>query len=168
MEGAFEAGAVVGVELADALVHKVNFGTRDFFLAQDDLAVNEARRGDAPQVEDDFEQIVVVIGFMDGRNDFFRENVEQGVEVVGDFQLSHWYFLYATSAAAYWVLFLQIFHIRQILVSPYGTFVALQAFQVNEVDQNAVYIGLDTRGEAGFELYTGSGCNHVNSIGRIT
>jgi hypothetical protein len=50
----------------------VQFGPRDFFIDQDLFALNVARRRDAPQVQDDLQQVVVIIGFVDGFDDVPR------------------------------------------------------------------------------------------------
>ena len=61
MQRALDAGAVVGVERADAVVHVVDLLARDLVLAQDNFMLDEAGGRHAAQVEDDLEQVVAVI-----------------------------------------------------------------------------------------------------------
>ncbi len=89
MQGALDAGAVVGVELADALHHMVQLGVRDLFVDQHHLALDVTRRGHTAQVEDDLKQVVVIVGLMHGRDNLLGQDAEQGVEVVCDLQLGH-------------------------------------------------------------------------------
>ena len=61
VQGAFQAGAVIRVELADALHHVVQVGVVDFDRGEHDLGIDKAGRGEAPQVQDHFQQVVAVI-----------------------------------------------------------------------------------------------------------
>ena len=63
VQRALHAGAVVGVEVADAGDDVVEVGLVDLFVRQHHLAVGVAGRGHAPQVEDHFQQFVVSIEF---------------------------------------------------------------------------------------------------------
>jgi hypothetical protein len=82
MQGAFETGAVIGIKLTDPLDHVVQFGTRDFLIDQDLFALNIARRWDAPQVQDDLQQVIVIIGFVDGFDDIPGQYTQQGIQVI--------------------------------------------------------------------------------------
>ncbi len=55
VQRAFDAGAVVRVELTDALIDIIDLGPRDFRLADIEFIIHKARSGDSPQVEDDFQ-----------------------------------------------------------------------------------------------------------------
>ncbi len=85
MQRALDAGAVVGIELAGALIHVIDLGPRHFRVAQGDLALHIARSGHAAQVQDDFEQVLAVVRFFHRAADIRGENFEQGFEVVGYF-----------------------------------------------------------------------------------
>ena len=61
MQGAFHAGAVVGVELADAFGDVVYFGAGDFLCRKRNFAVHKAGGGDSSEVNDDFEQFFAVV-----------------------------------------------------------------------------------------------------------
>ncbi len=89
VQRALDAGAVVGVELARAVVHVVDLGPRHLDLAQSDLAVHKARRRHAPQVQDDLQQVFAVVRLLHGRPDICRQNIQEGLQVVGDLQLGH-------------------------------------------------------------------------------
>ncbi len=82
MQGALDAGAVVGVEFADALDHVVQLLAGDFGFAQGDLVFHEAGGGNASQVEDDLEQFVAVVCFFHRMADIEREDIEKCVEIV--------------------------------------------------------------------------------------
>jgi hypothetical protein len=66
------------------LINVVNFLAADFAFAERDFTIHKAGSGDAPQVKDDFEQFVVMIGFMNGLNNAFRQDAQQGIEVIGN------------------------------------------------------------------------------------
>lgn len=85
MKSPFDACAVVRVEGADAFDDVVEFGARQFRARKHDFIFNKARGGNASEVEDDFEEQVAVVRLFDGVADVRGENVEEGVEVVGDF-----------------------------------------------------------------------------------
>ena len=85
MESPLDACAVVRVESADALDNVVEFGARQFRTRKHDFIFDKARGGDASEVEDDFEEQVAVVRLFDRVTDVRGENVEEGVEVVGDF-----------------------------------------------------------------------------------
>src|SRR3990172_2376934 len=57
---------------------------RHFALDQDDLAVDEARRRRAAQIENDLQQIVLTIDLRQTHGDVRRENAEHRLKVVGD------------------------------------------------------------------------------------
>ena len=84
MQGALDAGAVIRVELAGALVHVVDLRRRHLRLAQDDLAVHKARRGHTAQIEDDLEQVLAVVRLFHSLADIAGQDTEQGFEVVGN------------------------------------------------------------------------------------
>jgi len=93
MQGAFEAGAVVGVKLSDTFNNVIKFGAHDLFVDKNRLTLDIARRGDAPQVKDDLEQVIVIVGFMDGLDDVAGQNTQQGIQVVCYFHLCHTCFI---------------------------------------------------------------------------
>ena len=90
------AGAVVGVELADAGHDVLDIAAHDLALGQGDLAVDEAGRRHAAKVEDDLQELVVPVHLRQAVDQIHRENPQQGLEVVGDSSLGH----KATSAAS--------------------------------------------------------------------
>ncbi len=55
VQGAFQPGPVIGVEIADTLDDAIDVLVGDFLVAEFDLTLDEAGRGHASQVEDDFE-----------------------------------------------------------------------------------------------------------------
>ena len=89
MKSPFDACAVVRVESADAFDHVVEFGARQFRARKHDFIFDKARGGNTSEVEDDFEEQVAVIRLFHRVTDVGGQNVEEGVEVVGDFELGH-------------------------------------------------------------------------------
>ncbi len=89
MQGAFDTSTVVRVKFAHAFIHVVQFSTRYFSFAQREFAVHKTDRGDAPQVQNDLEQVLAVVCFFHRMADVKRENIEESVEVVSYFKLSH-------------------------------------------------------------------------------
>ena len=75
------------LDLLEATIYRLH----DAGVSREDIeiAVDEAGGRHASQVEDDLEQVVVVVGFMDGCDDALRQDVEQGIQVVCDSELSH-------------------------------------------------------------------------------
>ena len=57
MQGAFDAGAVVGAEVADVVDDVLQVVTGGLFWAEADFAVGEACFRQTAQVHDDFDQI---------------------------------------------------------------------------------------------------------------
>jgi hypothetical protein len=89
VQGALETSAVIGIKLSDPFDHMVKFGARDFLFNQNRLALDIARGRDTPQVEDDLQQVIVIVGFMDGFDNIAWQNTQQGIQVVSYSQLSH-------------------------------------------------------------------------------
>ena len=90
MKRALHAGAVVRVEIADALGDVVEVGAGHFFRVEHDLFLHEARGGHASEVEDDFEQVFFLVGGLNRMADRRGKHVQHGVEVVGNaFLLGH-------------------------------------------------------------------------------
>ncbi len=84
VQGAGDAGAVVGVELADLLDHVLDLACRDLRLAQHHLAVRVAGSGHAPQVEDHLQQVVAPPDCLHGGADVGGKDGHEGVQVVCD------------------------------------------------------------------------------------
>lgn len=75
MEGALDAGAVVRVKIAQAFHRPGNFIRANFGLAQGDFAIRKAGSGNTPKAHDDFEQFIVMIDFVNGLDDVFRQDI---------------------------------------------------------------------------------------------
>jgi hypothetical protein len=82
VKGTLEAGAVVRVEVADAFHYMVKFGAGEFLAAERDLAFNETRAGHAAKIEDDLEQVVAIVCLFNSVPDIYRQDVEQGFQIV--------------------------------------------------------------------------------------
>ena len=89
MESPLDACTVVRVERSDAFHNVVEFGARQFGARKHDFIFDKTRGGNASEVEDDFEEQVAVVRLFDRVTDVRRKHVEEGVEVVGDFELGH-------------------------------------------------------------------------------
>ena len=89
VQSPLQTGSVIPIKFSDPLNHMIKFCSGDFLLNQDLLALDVARSRDTPQVEDDLEQVIVIIGFMDGFDNITGQNPQQGIQVVSYFQLSH-------------------------------------------------------------------------------
>ncbi len=88
MQRAFDAGAVVGAEVADAADDHLQVFRRGLRITQIDLAVGEARFGQPAQVQHHLDQIGHMIRFLQGALDALRQDVEQQVQVIGDLERS--------------------------------------------------------------------------------
>src|SRR5688500_1997152 len=97
MKSTFDTSTVIRVELAHAFIHVVKFGARYFCFAQFELAVHKTDGGDASQVQNDLEQVLAVVCFFHRMADVEREDIEERVEVVSYFKLSHGYQLTVNS-----------------------------------------------------------------------
>ena len=84
MQRALHAGAVVRVEVADHSVDGVDVRVCDFSLQQALLALREAGRGHAPEVQHDFDQVVGGAQAVKGLLQLRRQDFAQSVDVVGD------------------------------------------------------------------------------------
>jgi hypothetical protein len=93
MERTLDARPIIRIEVANALHNVVKLGAGQLFTAEYDFIFNEARGGDAPEVKDDFEQIVAVVRLFHSVADVRREHVEQGVQIICDFKLRHKFYL---------------------------------------------------------------------------
>ncbi len=62
MQGAFEAGAVVGVKVADARHHIIDVGVLNLNLAELRFAMNKTRHRHPSQIQHNFDQVVAVVG----------------------------------------------------------------------------------------------------------
>ncbi len=89
VQGALQAGAVIGIEFADAGNDVVDLLVGDLFFGEDDLAIHEERHRDAAEIEDDLEEIIGIIGAGDGFSEDRRQDAEQRLQVVGDVFLGH-------------------------------------------------------------------------------
>ncbi len=85
VEGPLDAGPVVVPERTDVVDHVEDVGFRDLPLEEDHLAVGEAGLRQAPEVEDDLDEIGRVRQGMDGRHDVRRQRGQEDVEVVDRF-----------------------------------------------------------------------------------
>ncbi len=84
MQSALDAGAVIRVEIADALDDEFKIVVRDLAIGESHFAVKVTRRWHAPQIEDDFEQFVGSVGLGQGCADGGRQHFDQVVDVVSD------------------------------------------------------------------------------------
>ncbi len=84
MQGALNAGAVVGVKFAGTLIHEIDLGAGDLVPAEDHLSIHVTGSGHAPQVQDDLQQVIAVVGLFDRAADIFRKHRKQGFQVVCD------------------------------------------------------------------------------------
>src|SRR6185503_5554572 len=97
MKCALDTGAVIRVKLAHAFIHVVQFGARYFGLAQFKLAIHKTDGGDAPQIQNDLEQVLAIVCFFHRMADVKREDIEESIEVVSYFKLGHGYQLIVNS-----------------------------------------------------------------------
>ena len=69
MERAFDAGAVVGAEVADVVDDVLEVVAGGLFGAEAEFAVGEARFGQAAEVHDDFDEIAGAVELLEGGAD---------------------------------------------------------------------------------------------------
>ena len=81
MEGAFDAGPVVGPERADVLGDVFEVGMVDLPVAEDNGVIGEAGLRRASEVEDDFEKLVAVLSIYESFGDPGREFFDDLFEV---------------------------------------------------------------------------------------
>ena len=86
MKGALYPGPVIGGELADAGYYVFYVLLGDLAVAQYHLLVGVTRLRQPTQVEHDLQQIEVVGTLAKSLRGLRRQNVDEGVEVIGDFQ----------------------------------------------------------------------------------
>ncbi len=84
VQRAFDAGAVVGVELADARHDKFDILAGDLAFEQHAFAVDVARRRHAPDIEDHLHQLVEAVDLRQALDDGRRQGAEHHIQVVGD------------------------------------------------------------------------------------
>ncbi len=84
MQGPFDARAVIGVKIADPFHDMIQFFAGDLFLAQDGLFFNIARRGNPPQIQDDLEQFIVIIGLVNSLDNRFWNDTQEDIQIIGN------------------------------------------------------------------------------------
>jgi hypothetical protein len=77
-----DAGAIICIELTRAFVDIIDLGARHFSFAQTDLMIYKTRGGDSPQIKDDLEQVLRVVGSLHRVADVERKDIEKGIEIV--------------------------------------------------------------------------------------
>ena len=82
MQGPLDPCPVIRVEFTRSLVHIINLGVRYFRFSQVDLVVHKTGGGDAPQVKNDLEQVLRVVGSLHRMTDIERKHIEKGVKIV--------------------------------------------------------------------------------------
>ena len=82
MEGAFDAGAVVGSEVADVVDDVLQILTGGLIGAKGEFAIGEARFGQAAQVHDDFDQIAGAAKLLQGDANAFGQDGQEEIEVI--------------------------------------------------------------------------------------
>ena len=102
VQGAFETGAVISIHLANARDNIIYLGAGDLGFGERHLAIDEKRRGHAPEVEDDLEQVVGIIRAGDRLGDGGREYPQQRLQVIGNASLGHLNLFYLKSGKGNW------------------------------------------------------------------
>ena len=87
VQGALDAGAVVVAEAADARGDVVDVGLAHLFVVEDDFLARETGLGRASQVEDYLQQLAQIFGCRSGWRMCGREDVKQGIQVIGNYLL---------------------------------------------------------------------------------
>jgi hypothetical protein len=82
VERAFDAGAVVGAEIADVVDHKLEVLFGHLSAREDDFAARVARLWEAPEVHHDFEEVHTALALAQRFDDVRRQRFEQQIEVV--------------------------------------------------------------------------------------
>ena len=86
MQRSFDAGAVVGAEIADAGDDHLQVFGGDLGIAEVDLSVPKARFRQATQIHHDFNEVGSAVGFLQGKLDAFRQDCEQQLQIVRDLE----------------------------------------------------------------------------------
>ncbi len=79
VEGSLQPGAVVGVEIADALDHPVDILVGDVAVAERHFFLDKSCHRLAPEVHHDLEQVIGIISIFDGLCNVRRQNAHQGL-----------------------------------------------------------------------------------------
>ena len=85
MKGVVDAGPVIAGEFADARYHIIDVGLAYLPGVKDQLPVREAGLGEATQVEDYFQQFVMVGLLAERLTDIEREDLKQRIQIVSDY-----------------------------------------------------------------------------------
>jgi len=89
VQRALDAGPVVTGEHANALDDELQVILADLTLAQHQLPVHKTGLRQPAQVQDDFQQAIALIGFPQRLFDGWRQDLEQGIQVIRNSSLLH-------------------------------------------------------------------------------